>query len=188
MLKETTCKHFNGIGNDCCKAGVNYRELAGEPEFGMALRLPCAGAWEDNPKFDPAKVVSCEKHEPPTAEEIASEREQVRARYARQAQLTSDGNEHHIWQCDRCEGFPQWETARGFVDHLVAAHGMTEPIQVRREMLAHLDARDWFQTNYALYLPDDTNTLIGHESHRDPRRGSNAAAWGSTPKGKKGKR
>lgn len=185
-MNKTWCKHYYGLGKDCCKAGVNYQDLAGEPQLGMALRLPCfIDGWPDNPKFDPAAVVPCEKREIPTAEEIAEWRAQVKASQSRQARLTSDGNEHHIWQCDRCEGLPQFGTAREFVDHLVSAHGMAEPIQARREMTAHLDARDWFQTNYALYLPDDTKTLIGHESHRDPRRGSNAAAWGSKPKGRK---
>jgi|SRR6267154_1394007 len=34
------CHHFNGAQNECCKAGVNYSDLAG-PIEGRALRMPC---------------------------------------------------------------------------------------------------------------------------------------------------
>lgn len=34
------CKHFNGIQNDACKAGVRYADLVPE-EFGRARKLPC---------------------------------------------------------------------------------------------------------------------------------------------------
>lgn len=38
-MKE--CVHFNGIQNDTCKAGINYRDLAGEPRKGCMTRIPC---------------------------------------------------------------------------------------------------------------------------------------------------
>ncbi len=38
---EGRCRHFNGIMSKVCDAGINYRELVGEPELDMALRLPC---------------------------------------------------------------------------------------------------------------------------------------------------
>lgn len=36
------CRHYTMRGMpDECEAGVNYRELAGPPQTGMILRLPC---------------------------------------------------------------------------------------------------------------------------------------------------
>ncbi len=54
-----TCRHFNGIQNDYCKAGVNYRELAGEPSVGCMTRIPCLPMNE--PKHGPMAV--CEKRD-----------------------------------------------------------------------------------------------------------------------------
>lgn len=41
-MNEGTCRHFNGIQNTCCRAGVNYR-AAFDPkdEGGFMLRAPC---------------------------------------------------------------------------------------------------------------------------------------------------
>lgn len=36
-----TCRHFDGVQHDECKAGVNYRALAGEPRDGCMTRIPC---------------------------------------------------------------------------------------------------------------------------------------------------
>jgi hypothetical protein len=191
-MKRDTCKHFTGIGQDCCEAGVNYRELAGEPQFGMALRLPCIERAGGMPNYDPAKVVPCEKREAPTAEDVAAFLDAVRERYAKTAPLTSDGDEHHIWQCNLCPGapWPQFTDATAYVDHLVAAHDMRRPLTVSKEMATHLDATTWHQTNYAHYLPG-TRSLIGFESHRYPRQGSDRALWADAsgkPKRKRGKR
>lgn len=45
-VKPDTCKHFNGIQNSKCEAGVDYRDLAGPPSNGYATRLPCWTAKE----------------------------------------------------------------------------------------------------------------------------------------------
>ena len=37
------CKHFNGIQNAACKAGINYHELLGS-EFGCFANMPCTRA------------------------------------------------------------------------------------------------------------------------------------------------
>ncbi len=184
-IRPDTCKHFTGIGQDCCKAGVNYRELAGEPMLGMALRLPCIEGGRDRALYDPAKVVSCERREAPTADEVQAAKDAARERMRRQSALTSEGDDHHIWQCNLCPGspWPQFSDATAYTDHLVEAHGYERPVLVRREMAAHLDAADWHQTNYAHYRDD---ALIGYESHRYARRGSDAALWGAKPK-KKGR-
>ncbi len=35
------CRHFNGVQNDICEAGINFRALVGEPFYGWVKRLPC---------------------------------------------------------------------------------------------------------------------------------------------------
>ena len=63
--KMLTCKHFNGVQHDECRAGVNYRELTGKPELGCITRLPCTFGFE--PKGGTRAV--CGKREMPTQEE-----------------------------------------------------------------------------------------------------------------------
>lgn len=43
MVDSRTCRHFNGLQNKACRAGVNIREMVGGSEFGWALRMPCTG-------------------------------------------------------------------------------------------------------------------------------------------------
>lgn len=63
------CFHFNGIQHDECDAGVNYRELDGNPDPGMVKRIPCTHLHDGNP-------VKCDLYRKYTQEEIAaSERE-----------------------------------------------------------------------------------------------------------------
>lgn len=65
--KLRTCKHFTGIGDDACKAGVNYRKLVGGDDFGWALGIPCVG-------FASSKraVVECDLRECPTLDEATA--------------------------------------------------------------------------------------------------------------------
>ncbi len=53
------CRHFNGVQHDYCRAGVNYRELVGEPKLGCMTRIPCTPGLE--PKCGP--LAECEKRE-----------------------------------------------------------------------------------------------------------------------------
>lgn len=73
-----TCKHFNGVHREECRAGVNYRALAGEPQLGCMTRLPCIPAME--PKGGPR--VECEKRERPTREEAEQTVERGKQRMA----------------------------------------------------------------------------------------------------------
>lgn len=41
--RMTRCVHFNGIQNEACKAGVNYRAMVGGEDLGWATRIPCNG-------------------------------------------------------------------------------------------------------------------------------------------------
>jgi hypothetical protein len=68
-MKAGTCVHFNGIQNDACRAGVNYREHVGGPDFGWARRMPCILKYAKD-------AVPCDKYQEPTPAQIA-EREQV---------------------------------------------------------------------------------------------------------------
>ena len=56
------CVHFNGIGNTCCKAGINYDSVEGE-RVAYRANLPCF--------LDAPKPGNCPKREFPTEEEVA---------------------------------------------------------------------------------------------------------------------
>lgn len=64
------CKHYCGTVECVCEAGVNLRKHVGGPDDGWAARLPCNSLLGQR---DPAAVVSCDKYEEPTPEEIADE-------------------------------------------------------------------------------------------------------------------
>jgi len=70
--KTTNCRHFNGIMNDCCDAGVNYDVL----REGDKYNLPCL-KLNLSVKKDPAK---CDKFEVMTPEEAAASADETVAR------------------------------------------------------------------------------------------------------------
>ena len=63
----TTCVHFTGIQNETCKAGINYRTLVGGPDLGWARKIPCCGAFHDEPK------AKCESQKLPNEAEATLE-------------------------------------------------------------------------------------------------------------------
>lgn len=65
------CKHFNGTMNDECDKGVEYKTLAGEPEFGLVKRLPCLS------KYRVESIVFCDYFRPLSQIEV-NEAEQKR--------------------------------------------------------------------------------------------------------------
>lgn len=73
---KTQCKHFNGMQMITCKAGVNYLGLAGGPNFGWSIRLPCISTSLS--KVGEQKIV-CLSYEQITAAEIAKEEKQFEA-------------------------------------------------------------------------------------------------------------
>jgi len=104
--------------------------------------------------------------------------------------VTSDGDEHWVFVCCLCADRPTFDGPhpnKGFVEHMVAAHGMSSPLSVRKAMSAHLDATNWHQTDYRLLLPDE-DTEIGRESVRIKRRGADRALWGGGKSSSKRKR
>lgn len=65
MLKKGKCKHFNGISNQCCDAGINYKALSRDLEW----RLPCIPTHTDK-----RQLAQCEHFTEPTADEVAKDR------------------------------------------------------------------------------------------------------------------
>jgi hypothetical protein len=61
---QSDCRHFNGIQNKCCEAGVNYDQLTGD-----TLVLPCKKNFVSL-KRDPAL---CDKFQTMTLEEATKE-------------------------------------------------------------------------------------------------------------------
>jgi hypothetical protein len=87
VKRKGKCVHYNGTVNECCKAGVNYRELAGVGEA-WGSRLPChSPEYEDGSggriKLDLVNLRTCEKRVEPTPEEIESEDKWLEERFER---------------------------------------------------------------------------------------------------------
>ena len=68
----------------------------------------------------------------------------------KQAKATKTGNNFDIFTCQTCDPDGVTEYTRGQVNvHLQETHGIdTKTTQAKREMLMHLDGRDWYQSNY----------------------------------------
>jgi hypothetical protein len=85
------CRHFSGIMDKTCKAGICYRELVGGPDLGWATRLPCHG------KSDP-EIVPCDKYDALTDECIArieAEREASAERFCKAIPIIGAVKEDH---------------------------------------------------------------------------------------------
>lgn len=70
-----------------------------------------------------------------------------------------------VWKCMSCEGEPEF--SRGEVaKHALEVHGVDiKTVKFQREMLMHLDGREWFQSNYEWKV--DSMTLVNYS--RSPR-------------------
>jgi len=66
-----TCKHFNGLQNTCCKAGVNY-ETVKTPKKAGGLNLPCI-PYTPFVEEGVEPSLLCQKYERHTIEEIEDE-------------------------------------------------------------------------------------------------------------------
>lgn len=80
MFQQGTCKHFNGIQNDCCEADVPYKSVGKEGDAagatGLKRSLPCM----DKYNFHGA---TCDKREYPTDEECAAAVKELSERFDR---------------------------------------------------------------------------------------------------------
>lgn len=70
-LLSACCQHYTTMHGmpKCCRAGMNYHEVAGPPTFGSFLRLPCiTTSMTDRPNVRP-----CPKYLAETREQIAAD-------------------------------------------------------------------------------------------------------------------
>lgn len=68
------------------------------------------------------------------------------------SKATRDGKQFNFFICQTCD--PDGKKEYSFeeiVQHLADVHGIdTKTQKCKREMLMHLDGRDWYQSNYRL--------------------------------------
>lgn len=116
-----TCRHYNGtLGglNACCDAGVDYRKLAGGPDTGWVLKLPCVYS---NRKA--GTHVPCDKMEERTREEIEDEDREFDRSVSRMVKVFPVVNElkrKHgkgtggagVVECPECKGVLHWGIAK----------------------------------------------------------------------------
>jgi len=63
--KPVCCKHFRGVQNKLCGAGINMRDITGGPAFGWARRMPCLVSNNSQ--------VTCTEYSEQTPQEIEAE-------------------------------------------------------------------------------------------------------------------
>jgi hypothetical protein len=192
MKNKTTdyagwCIHFRGIQRKTCTADVDWRALTGGDDFGIATRSPCI---KDN-----NSTVVCALCHYPTPDEVAAHEAEMEAHLARLAEdmalIGAAHTEEHtslVYVCQLCERTARMVTTTPaeMITHASEAHGVDETMikSAKGKMTAHMDARDWFQTDHAFSLPDGREFLL--RSTRIRRRGADRAAWeDSVPRGKK---
>lgn len=73
----------------------------------------------------------------------------------------------NIFQCQLCADHPQFEQPGAFSTHLEEAHQMDAKAKYQKRMLSHMDASDWYQTDYE-FLNNDV--VFALQSIRLPRQ------------------
>ena len=116
-----TCRHFTGIQNDTCGAGVEYRSVRDTSGPGMA-RWPCTG--DDCP-------IVCEKKSAFTAEEVDAQERRLTETLAHigaaRAAIVKTGQQSGRVDCPRCGGKGALRfTVSGCNGHVHAACKTTE--------------------------------------------------------------
>jgi len=102
MVRLNVCKHFNGVQNDECDAGVRYSDVKDKP-----FALPCLPS-----RIRKCRTV-CPNREYPTQEEVdayEADVERVFRCILKEecpdcgAKLRKEENRHHVYLiCDTCE-------------------------------------------------------------------------------------
>lgn len=113
MKNRPRCRYFNGpLHNKACKAGVNYRDLSGEPDFGWMARLPCSGIdapWKK-------EIVICDKREEQTPDEIEKEETEIKERAIFLSAAIKDIRSTHMScgsvVCPKCSGDLNFSVAK----------------------------------------------------------------------------
>lgn len=62
-MRTGICKHFNGIQDTLCDAGLDMRAVTGGAPTGWTRRMPC---FSSN-----GSEIQCERYEEPTADDLA---------------------------------------------------------------------------------------------------------------------
>lgn len=93
--ERQTCKHYTGQhgGGPCCRAGVNYVNLAASQEDGWALRLPCNAYMIETARKKGVTQATCPKRETPTEAELDAEEADIAAAIARHEKAQGALNE-----------------------------------------------------------------------------------------------
>lgn len=99
------CIHFNGLMNDCCKAGVNYDTVRVEKPFG----LPCMKTGGTCGKIE---FMSIEQAQVQAKELLGAELKVVEAYIKVKAHYLKTNEESGSLRCD-CGGLLQYIVARG---------------------------------------------------------------------------
>lgn len=84
----------------------------------------------------------------------------------------------NVFQCQLCGDHPQFEAPGAFSAHLTDAHQMDAKAKYQKSMTCHLDARDWYQTDYEL---KHDGAVFALQSTRNPRAGGDAAYGSDGP-------
>lgn len=78
ITRNNRCKHYNGVVNKICKAGISYEDVKvvheSKEERGPYSSLPCIQDWNES------GLAKCDKCEFPTEEEIAARRAEITRR------------------------------------------------------------------------------------------------------------
>ena len=111
MTYPDHCKHFTGMINDVCAAGVNWREVTGGPDFGILTRTPCT---------NPEHAGKCKLHQLRTQAEIDEENrfwdEQIALMeteepFWQKIRYANMSGGHGVCECPRCKGKCHWSVA-----------------------------------------------------------------------------
>lgn len=120
-MDKHTCKHFCGLRDKQCSAGVRYDDVTPRPkEPGCALRIPCTlpekfdNRLSENQRSQLKEKGTCEKFELPTDEEIAKFEASIREVIERHTKLdpwiSSMRKKHRstgfrgVVECPICQG------------------------------------------------------------------------------------
>jgi len=106
-VRKGTCKFYNGIANDNCDKGINYREITGGPTFGIGTRLPCVIEGKFSKPKNGEKA-TCEHFVKPTKKELDDWEESV-DRSIKQVSMAiktigKTGKQNGVIQCPACNG------------------------------------------------------------------------------------
>ena len=81
---------------------------------------------------------------------------------------------YNIYQCQLCTEHPQFEANGAFSAHLTDTHQMDAKAKYQKSMKAHIDAADWYQTDYE-WTHD--GVVFALQSVRNPRAHEDRDYW-----------